>query len=432
MVWTDRQVWIEIRQDEVGFLYTKKKNCKSDTSFLYERLPYRIKESNAEENEDLTYVLQCFREKNYGKSLVPAYLIIPFENGLIREMRLPWINKRKRNEAVQYYIRNEIPVLLDDFVYHYSILEDETKEFLHIHLAAARKEIISAYGRIMKEAGYFLQGVEFALSAIGETVNSKRTVIFLQGLKENRAQFILYKNGVPQTVTEIELNQYDQAKYHIYLALKGLELPIDLILTDQSRQAERLARLLMDYSQNDLELANDREFQRQVLWAERQRVKSGKNNNFYKTFLRPIKAKMAAGFLGGILTVMIFFGAVIWFPSFQNYFRVLNENQVLQDQLQHLKSNEETVIWEGWKKEQGVSSLNLKNVGNILPFIREGMNVTRMNYKQGILVLWIESRDNASVTSLIGNLTAAGWKDPSLLEYKYTAEKTSVCLRIKK
>ncbi|RNC29280.1 MAG: hypothetical protein AWM53_00633 [Candidatus Dichloromethanomonas elyunquensis] len=444
MVTKSRQCWIYISEIEVWFLYKSKKSWNSKVRFGYEGVSYKAGESGAEDKADLIGILRSFREKNFGKNRVPVYLIIPFQNGLFREVKLPWMNKRKREAAIRYYIRNEIPVLPDEFFYDYSLTEDIIKEFLHIRLTAARKDTISFYDQVLQQAGYCLQGIEYSLSAIGEMMDSDKTVIFLQGLKKDRLQFIIYKDGVPQTVREIELNQFDQAKYHIYLALKEFEVPLDLVLSDQSDAAEIISGLLvnsgfakehqnvLNFSPKYFNETDHQGFFGQVLWGERQRTIKRKNYNFYKILLRPIKVKIAACFTAGILGILMFFGGVVWYPAYQNYSQVGDAVQNLQKELQHVENNGDGLAWDGWKKEQELSSANLEKVRHALSFIGSGMNLTRMNYKQNTLFLWIDCRDNASVTSLIVNLTAAGWKEPLLLEYKYTTEKTSVCLSVRR
>jgi hypothetical protein len=440
MVIKGREVWIEIGKDEVGFLYTARKKWGSPGAYAYASVPC----TKAGEGTGLTAILRNFRRENFGRGPVGAYLLIPLANGLIREIRLPWIGKRKRDAGVRYYIMNNLPVLPQDFSYDYFVAEDEKREFLQVKLAAVRKEIISAYARSLQEAGYLLLGTEYTLLAIGELFAGAKTVVFLEGLADNKVQFCLYQGKSLQALSEIDLKQYDQARYHLYLAVKELENPPDWVLTDQSAQAKTVAGLLMDsglakehtdtacFFPEKQRPVPGQGFAAQVLWGGKQRVRQKKAINLSGIFLRPIKVKLMILVLSIALAVVAFAGALVWYPLWQQHSRMQQEVGILQNQVQNRQNDQDTALGSDWKKEQVKAAADLERVGTVLTLPGPGLDITRLDYKQNTLYLWLECREASVLPAFVGGLTAAGWKEPAILDYKFTAEKTEVCFSVKR
>jgi len=434
MVKSNRQpIIMEIAPREVRLLYRENSYWKTTLVFSYE-------------NEDLINQLKRHRQKALGKCRVPVYLLIPFENGLIRELRLPWINQKERDYALKYYIQQEIPILLEDFVYDYQITEDVRKEYLHIRLTAVQKDRITAYAQVVEQAGFRLKGVGYSISAMGEglALDPGKTAVFLQKIEDNRIQMIVYQRKYPKMIREIEMPTADIEKSHIYLALNGYAVPHAYVFTDETIQAEMIAHFLVESGlviehkksntivKNDTDNPENMQYWEVALYGERQRVKHKNNNNLYASFLRPQKMKWVIGCMVGILVMLIVYGGAIWYPDYTHETQLQREVSVLQQRISNLDDGIEKTTWDTWEKEWIASQANLEKIRKTSLSLEEGIIFTRINYKSDTLYLWLECQENSKITTLLGKLTAEGWKDPSLLDYKYTPDKITVYLSVKR
>jgi type IV pilus assembly protein PilM len=374
---------------------------------------------------------------------IPVYLLIPFQNGLIREFKLPWMKKTEREAAVHYYLRHEIPFLIDDFFYDYQLWEAKAKDFLYGRVVAARKEVVVNYANCLKQAGCLLRGIEYSVLAFGEVLETEGGIrMAIQGVNENRIQLVLYQNKQPEIIREIDLSQSDPAKYQIYLAFKDYPVPLDYVLSDQSPQAEAVVNILIEggfvreqkrtvrYLEQGKKTAEDHRFQELALIGEMQRVSKKKNMNVYRPILRPIKVKTLVSVASLMLCVLLLLMGIVWYPAVTDFHRLQSEVSLLQDQIKQAQSQEEQAMWMDWQDQTDKSAADIQKVREIMELVEEEVNLTRLDYKQGVLILWIECSDNLAAVQLIGNLTAEGWKNPLLYDYKYQNAKISFCLRV--
>lgn len=442
-------LFVEVASKEIRFLYWEKGFWNKSSRFSFQSIPYECNvpdEDNKRDLRSLIEILKNYRLNVCGKKRLQVYLLIPFQNGLIRESRLPWVIKNDRDSAVKYYLQHEIPGLADDLVYNYQVIEEKEKQYLNIRVIAARKDVISLYADCVKQAGYELRGIEYSVSAVGEILNfqSEKRILCLQELKENRIQLVYYKNSHPEVIREMVINQYDITKYHIYLGLRDYEIPLDLIITDNGDQAEAISNAFIEaglvknkISTLSSDPTDDDEvkkygFPSYALFGEMYRVQDKKNINFFKSFMHSTKIKAMTMLMGGFLVVLIMMGSLLWYPQFLDYLHIQQEITTLQNDYKNLQNEESMATLTEWKKAQEITRINIAQIQKLVMTFEDDVNVTRLDYKQNTLYLWAECTDELSITKTIGNLLIEGWKEPVLVDYRYGKQKTTFCLSVKR
>lgn len=384
-----------------------------------------------------------------AKKKLPVYLLIPFEMGLIREFMLPWIPKRERDAAVHYAIQHEVPGIADELFYAYQAVEEDGRGPLKIRVIAARRDLIQAYADWIHQAGYTVRGIEYSISAFGSILptnygreGSSKTLWIQKA--DSRIQMVLYKDNFPAGFREFKLGQGDYSKAYLYLGLNDEEFPVDRVGTDGSDQAEQIALALLKpgRAKKRLEIMNPQlssftEFtpagsSAYALLGELQRVRRQKTINFFLSLERPKKMKLAAALLGVLLSIFLVAGSLIWYPRITESRQIQKQMDLLHQRITYLETVEEQSRWTEFKVNQAISSEDLERIQKFLEQNPGEITLTRLNLKQGIAQIWGESRDNASLSRMIGILTAEGWRDPVLVDYSYQSGKITFSLRMKK
>lgn len=403
--------------------------------------------------------LRSYRQGHRPGRNTAVYLLIPFQQGLVREFRLPWLPNKLRDAAVSYWLKQEAPHLAGRLVYDYQVMVEKEKEFLDIRLTAARKEIIEAYAGSMAKAGYILSGIEFSFLAMGEVFRSLRgkRILFLQEMKDKRIQVIFYREPVPVMIAEVGREQWETVKFSI-LPLSGAEeLPLDYALTDGSSGADVLAGLLvqawivrekeealpdawLDSLRHILpestKEANERINQWGVgsfsLLGELLRIKNGGCRNLYLPWQRPQKIKTVVFLGAGLLALFVLAGSLVMQPLLADYLKIQQENIVLQERLEQIAGQDKNRTAADWAKSQAVTAQNLRKSWEAVRDLPPEITLTRAAYRDGTMYFWARSGKNSGITAFIGVLVSGGWKDPLLVEYKFEQQKAAFCLSVKR
>lgn len=438
---------IEAGDQEFRFLCLEKGLWGKFSYASYHSYPYKavtVQRSDSPDKKAILEILENYRSDSACRMRLPVYLLIPFKKGLVREFKLPWINTKERDSAIHYYLQHEVPILADELVYDYQVTAEKEKDYLHIRVTAARKDIIEAYGECFKQAGYELKGIEYAISALGEVLKkqSPDRILCIQDHKENRTQMVLYKNGLPQVIRDFSQEQYDLTKYHINLEIEGHEFPIEQIITDGSVQAEKAACLFLDSGlvkkritlaepNLDSELMNEiagKGFKAYALLGELLRIQDGNNIDFSKFVQRKSKVKALTAILGLFVIINILFGVVCWYPETIKLFNIQTEAASLESDLNKIETEKEQVR----RKLAGSRTDAVQDLKKIQQALEQaaGITVTRLNYKEGKLYLWAQCSDSSAITKFIGKLTAEGWRSPVLIDYHYQKQKITFTISV--
>ncbi|KUO58800.1 MAG: hypothetical protein APF84_10325 [Gracilibacter sp. BRH_c7a] len=438
-----KSVFIEISSSEVRFLCWDRTFWSKNPELDFYVFPLESKTSPTD-NSELVKVLMDFREQHLCNQKVSAYLLIPLQIGLIRDFRLPWIPKQDRDSAVGYYIEHEIPVPSGELVYYYQELEEKENEYLKVKVSAARREIISKYGDYLTEAGYRLEGVEYAVNCVGEVLGQlgDKRILILQQIKEDRIQLALFKGALLEVIREIDGGERDISQFMFSIRWQDNELPIDMMLSDGSDEADSLASLLRRknlikdqqptpiFEKSKLSFLNAQGIKAYGAYGYLIKIKNGKQANLFSPFLMPLKLKLLAMMAGIFLSVLLLFSTQIWYPLYADYISSEIRIDSFQMDLANLESEQAQDISADWRKLEAKSYQDLEQLDKALRYIEKELKLTRLNYKQETLHLWAEGTDNPSISKLTSKLMADGWHDPVLVNYKYYQESISFCLRV--
>lgn len=438
-------VLIEISAKEVRFLCWERTFWSKNPGLDFYVFPMDST-GDKTDNVKLVEVLKDFRKRYLNNKRISTYLLIPLQMGLIREFKLPWIPKRNRESAVGYYIEHEIPLPSDELVYYCQELEEKENEYLKVRVSAARREIISKYGDYLTEAGYRLEGVEYAVNCVGKvlgTLGDKRSLV-LQEIKEGRIQLTLYKGSMLEEIREIDSGVRDISKVMYSLRWQGEELPIEMVLSDGSVATDKLALLLhrsgmiADYELtpkfdgNQLNILKLQGIKVYAACGYLLKIENGEKANLYSTFLLPLKLKALALMGGLFLAILLLMGTQIWYPQYADYQSSQTSINNLQTKFEKLEAEQSQDIIAEWRKLEEKSYQDLEQLQKALNYVEKELTLDRLNYKQGTLRVWAEGTDNPSITKLTDKLMADDWQDPELINYKYYQESISFCLSVKR
>ncbi|HHV63639.1 MAG TPA: hypothetical protein GXX46_00960 [Peptococcaceae bacterium] len=426
---------IEITEQEVRFLSWQSNWGKRPPQISFHIYPLKL--PGRGDNSKFTVlqdVLCSYRSQLKRKGKIPAYLLIPLENGFYREFKLPWIKRRERDSALHYFLQHEVPLLADGLVYSYGVKEEKQPEYLTVRVTAAKKEVIASYANCLQRAGYVLQGVEYAANALGKflELSGKKKILHLQEVEENRIQLVFYRDGYPEIIRELDIDQVELNKYHVYLGLNDLDLPVEYLSTDSSMLTEKVAELLQkagfvqqrlnmpeNLNGNWAQLVKEQGFKVYALLGEKLRITAKLNVDFYNIFRRRQKAKAIVAILGAFGLICGLTVILLWAPLAKDYLSLQAELALLQSKQEKLLSDEAQMAWKEWRNKQELSSSDLERIQKAIALMPSNLQLMRLNYKQRTLYLWAECSENADITQVIAALTAEGWREPYLTDYKY-------------
>jgi type IV pilus assembly protein PilM len=451
---------LEIDAQEIRFLYRSKHLGNRASEIVISSFPRETfsgsEGSDAEEN--LKMALDEYRQKDcqgrFGQrkfqEKVPVYLLLPFQNGLIREFCIPWVVPKYRDKTVHFWLEQEVPVPIGELCYEYMVLDEKKDEYLRISVIGVRKTTLKLYARCLQQTGYELCGAEYTVQAFGEILAplKEKRILCLFKLDDQNIQAVQYRNGLPEVIRVIPGSEPEIPKYQIYTALKDCTIPFNIIVTDGSAKASQIADRLLDSGEAesvrtlesfDQKLASSkfsadsrsRDFYHLALLAGRQRVKEKKNCNFGRVFLRPAKLKTC------LLFLTVFFGIIFGmgcydYPRFNDISEHQIEIAALQGQVDELNKERENQIWSEWERNRSDTFGDLTMIQKSLASLDSSIRLNRLSYRQNTLYLYAECSDNLNITKLIGLLTEEGWREPELTDYSYRDQTISFCLRVER
>ncbi len=436
-----KSVFIEVSSKEVRFLYWEKIFWSKNAKLNFYTFPLNSQD-NRKNKDELIEVLTDFRKRYLGNKKISTYLLIPLQMGLIREFKLPWIPKKNRESAVGYYIEHEIPVPSGELVYYCQELEEKENEYLKVRVSAARRENISKYAGYLTNAGYRLEGVEYAVNCVGKVLDilGDKRVLVLQEIEEGRVQLALYKGSMLEVIKEVDSGERDISKIMFSLRWQDGELPIDMVLSDGSMEADKQASLLLKsgsvkhyeripiYDDDQLDILKLQGVKAYATCGYLLKIKNGEQTNLYSTFLLPLKLKTLALMGGLFIAIILLLGTMIWYPLYADYLNSQTTITDFQTKFAKLESEQGQDIIVEWRKLQDKSYQDLEQLHEVLNYVDKEVTLVRLNYRQDTLYLWAEGTDNRSITKLTDKLMADDWRDPQLINYKYYQDNISFCL----
>ncbi|NLP43694.1 MAG: hypothetical protein GX351_03610 [Peptococcaceae bacterium] len=393
-------------------------------------------------------ILKDYRLNVLKGAIVPVYLLVPFQNGLLREIRLPWMDEKKRNSAINYYLQHEIPGLTSELIYTYHVIEEPENKYLTVKVLVARKDSIDFYITSMEKAGYKVRGIEYSISALAEMFSDLPTttrVLYLQNVRGKRIQMVLFKDTKPEVVAEVAFEQLDITKYQIYLGLKDHDIPIDFIVTDHSEQTDMLASLLLNAGlvKDKLLSFNKKILDQKIAWeqgtsdfssypllAELYRVKENKNLNFFPRHHRLNKVRVLLLSLVCVLATFLLLISTIWHPKYDDLKRFEHELAILQSYHVDLSDDEVNIALTDWQAKQKSRVIALERILYVLENLKNEIKLNRLSLNNNTMHLWAECESEIAITKTIEELVENGWKNPTLIDYYYDNQKLVFSLSV--
>jgi len=432
-------LFVEITSKEIRFLLQKK--TKGNLPELYLEIFRAGEEDDLSEAGKLMEILRNYRRKIsgdqrkiFGNKKVPVYLLLPYQDGLIREAKFPWIREKDRYEAVKFYLQHEMPAIADELVFQPVVSGEKQGESLHILITAVPKERINFYRQVFHSCGYRLKGAEYALSARTGIMKlkSQERLLTLALLTDSSLELVLYRGDVPEIIREMPCGEFGP-EYNLYFGAS----PVDFLWTDGSPQAEREAALLLAsglvkerLAQPDIPGRPDAEFKAGALYGEILRVEDQNNINLVQKEFSPVfretKGKLAAVFLVLLFGAAGLSGTYLYWENM----KVQRDIIALRENLQKIEEEGYARDYSRWQELKASGPVDLQSIQRAVLGRTDGIRLTGWSYKQGLLSLRAESKSNQAILDWLSHLQASGWRQPYLDDYLRQKENITFSLTV--
>jgi Tfp pilus assembly PilM family ATPase len=111
--------------------------------------------SSGTETDRVTAVAKAIKDLLTANKNLPrqAVFSLPGQNVFIRRLQVPRTTEERLQKIIVYEARQQIPFSLDTAVVEYQIQDDETKGEVDVLLAAAKREVVVEYMKIVTKCG---------------------------------------------------------------------------------------------------------------------------------------------------------------------------------------------------------------------------------------------------------------------------------------
>ncbi|MFA6808881.1 MAG: hypothetical protein WCR27_07795 [Eubacteriales bacterium] len=454
---------VEVSNKEIRILaenhsWFERKNCCNGLNYYKIPLERGIFNNGILENEDrLVEVLNEFRKKILGKRKLYVNLLVPFEGGLLKNFNLPAIKPKDIYFAVYYFLEDELPVSISEWIFEYKIV-DRTKEQNDIHVLAIKKVIVNQYVNCFNKAGYEISKVDFAVEAIGDFLGyfGYDDIIFLKETYSECLQIVNYYQSIPLSVRYIE-NEIDLSRYFSFNVFNDRNTVVESIITDGSSLAEVCSRKLINSGIGENKVFLEKEIisvkdviaekYKKLIVSEgssvfavlgeilnntkiksknKEKIKNtnkAKKKNFSFNFYRERVLKCHKRILA-VLTIVFLCCSIMfcifWYPYYSQAVQTTAEIKELEEKISLLKDSDMSVAVEQWGSK--INTRENKNLYIILKKIVDGfddaIDVERINYQNGKITILVECLSNVKAANFVDELMVAGGKNVNLMSYK--------------
>ncbi|NLM20956.1 MAG: hypothetical protein GX207_04320 [Peptococcaceae bacterium] len=435
-------LFIEITAYEIRFLKIKQHLGSKLPSLAFQSIPL-LSDNNPSPEEGYSGILQVsparlgqvlreYRQNVVGNQKISAYLLLPFEKGLMREYKLPWIKKRDRASAIEYCLKHEMPYLVDELVFKYRVIEERVGQDLRIQVTACRRDVVKFYTQCFAKAGYVLKSIEYSAWALGEFLNvpDSATLLCLRKANLNEAELILYQGTVPLAIREIRIRQGKYSAPNVFFNPQDLGVPVDFLLTDGSYESKEAANLLKDLGligqakiftpatapMEELFLEGLATY---TLLGARQRVQAQKNYNFIAEN-NSKRFKIITLMAAACLILLLSAAGRVLLGQYSDYHELQADITHLSELCEQQEDHNNYAQLEEWNKIKATSLKDLQRIHHVMgetADIKGQLTVTRWNYQPGKLIIYARCSHNDEIMLLMNKLALSGWEKPVLESY---------------
>lgn len=435
----------------------RQKLIHSSTAVKFDRIPIPtglIEQGTVREKDALIGILLAYRAQCPGK-LAKVYLAVSMQQGFIGKYSLPFLSKRDRESALALLVDEEISIPKTELLYDYFILSEEQPKTLQILLGATRRSILEQYAFIFDQAGFPLNEINFAYSALGQAFrfDADQDVLYLQGESEG-VKMIFFRGVVPKNLRLLSSFSANETYSETDLLEERKNEIGRFLLYHQTQQPDyNLQRIVWSGGSDVCRLAQELHSTNPNLLLEQAAIKDlpdpwqkvlEQNHGVAEVALgyglrvisqRPrlnlwrepfAKGKLMKAYLrlGIAAIILLITGTLVWLSLSQLALP-------LQDELSHLsregtdileQNRQQAALLSAWKK----AGVHREKIGERLAEIQASagaeLEIQQITFKNGSLSIQGSANDSKNVQAFIKTLRILGWADPSLSSYKMTVQ----------
>jgi len=435
-----------------------KKLVHNSIAVKFDRIPIPtgiIEQGTVRDENALIDMLSTYRSQHPG-NYQKVYLAISLQQGFIGSYTLPWLSKTDRKSAIPLLVDEEISIARSDLLYDFLVISEEKHKSLQVLLGATRRSILEQYAFILGQAGFRVNGVDFAYSVLGQALGfeADKDVLYLQG-EFGSIHMALFRGIVPKSVRSLpsllpkdasegrENGWIDELKNEIgrFLLYHRTQQPdynlkrlvwsggsdIDQLAQELSASNHNLMveqATLKDIPDSWQKLLEENKGFGEVTIGYGLRILSHRQGlNLWRQPTIKQKVKKTYLRLAFLASMLLMAGTLIWLSLCQMALPLQQEVTQLSSQGNRIEeqNRQQEALAAAWNKV----SIHSEKVGERLVRVQAlagaELKIEQIIYKQGSLSVRGSANDSKSVQDIIQALRALGWEDPSLSSYKLTA-----------
>lgn len=186
---------------------------RTDVEFFDEiDIPAGVIERGEIKNEEaLTGLLKNWRRRqNWGLRSALVVVSLPEEKSFLRVVQLPKLAAEQVGHAIRWEIESNIPLPPEEVVFDHEVIAPPHESIDHtdVVITAFPKNIVEAYVRVLKQAGFSPAALELESQAIIRAVAGDVTSLsarLVVDMGSNRTSFIIFAGSAILFTTTIEL-----------------------------------------------------------------------------------------------------------------------------------------------------------------------------------------------------------------------------------
>ncbi|CAA7601598.1 Hypothetical protein DEACI_2265 [Acididesulfobacillus acetoxydans] len=445
------KVFIELTDGEIRFLWVDRGPLLGKLRRVaLERLPLPagiMRQGLLLEAERLTAILKAYRRER--GVIPPAFLLLPWQQGFARGFRLPWFSAGQRRQALNYFIEEETPISGEEVLNDFSVVEEKRGKFLEVLAAAVRKSVLTDFVRSFAEAGFRVERVDLAVTALSCVLplESGQNVLYLKE-DEDQLEMALFRGTRLEVVRTFgkagadadEIEVWRELKRTLfYYAAQDPDFSLQRVCTPDPATAgetgERM-RQSLGYAVDvcpAVALPRDFEKFRGVLkevpaaYAASAAYRTGQGLNLWRQEeeQRKVRRRIAWGI--GAVVILLAGVFAFWWPVQARSNRLEEELAVLRPQGYRAEKSirQEEILAESWDKLHRQPLVLADSLRVMTDWQGSGLTLTEIEYKEGKINLKGKAEKGAQVEKLMQKMQSQGWVSPVLAAYRVSGDAIS-------
>lgn len=382
----------------------------------------------------LSAVLEKARLARKARVGTRVFLALPWALGIIRTHQLPWFPPRRRVQALHYVIEEDTPIPEGNVAYAYQIVAEKKRSFLEVMAGAVRRSTLDGYVSAFKQAGFQLERVELAVTALTGLLPLHEGEDGLCLYPDKQGVSLALFHGLKPTVVRTFAGGSVRGAYVeferllLYLTAQHPEFSLSRVWClgmDQSGEVDEiLGHIGPTIPREEVPLVQVKaeaafRFAPVAFALAWQVLKRQQGMNLWPVaVVSRWKRRQKLG-IGLALSAGVLLGSLVWLPWQKEVSALEGETARLRlDGAKHaVERNRETALLGRWH-EIGKTSVK---AGELLAQVEAqwvpGIALESLELKQGLLYLRASAREANQVEGQLRELSRLGWEKPTLTAY---------------